>query len=164
MKDNETVIQLKKALNQLLGAYETLKAEAEQLKVDKENLNNEIDNLEYKNEELTIQLDSLNDTTTHQSSEMGEMLGRIESILGSVDEVVDSNKSDDINLQGSNEDFSEDSSGLNIDDLSVPPSEIEDSLGINKNEKIETIDENFNNNKDIDMGRMHSLLNGFNKD
>lgn len=163
MNNNETVEQLKKALNQLLGAYESLKADSEQLKVDKDNLHNEIDNLEYKNEELTLQLDSLTDTTTHQSSEMGEMLGRIESILGSVDEVVENDNND--NSLDENNNIEENSSSSNnpssIEDLVAQSSEIEDSINI-KNEKIETIDENFKNNKDIDMGRMQSLLNGFN--
>ncbi|MEA3315809.1 MAG: hypothetical protein U9Q30_08145 [Campylobacterota bacterium] len=164
MNNNETVEQLKKALNQLLGAYESLKADAEQLQVDKDNLNNEIDNLEYKNEELTLQLDSLTDTTTHQSSEMGEMLGRIESILGSVDEVVgNGNSSDSLDME--NNIVDDNSSGSNnpssIEELVAQSSEIETSID-KKDEKIETIDENFKNNKDIDMGRMQSLLNGFN--
>ena len=82
MDDNGTVIQLKKALNQLLDAYENLKLESEKVKKENTKLKDDVQSLEVMNTGLNTRLTSLTDTKEHHSSEMDEMLGKIESILG----------------------------------------------------------------------------------
>lgn len=135
MNENGTVQQLSKALNQLLDAYETLQEEAKNLKEENTTLKEEIDDLELRNRGLDSRLCALNDTTKHTSSEMDTMLGRIETILGptAVEEEKEEEKVE-------------------------PEPEV-----VEKEEEKE--DNNFyqnqDENKEIDLGRMQSLLNGF---
>jgi hypothetical protein len=68
---------------------------------------------------------------------MGEMLGKIESILGSPIDELDENE----------------------------PEETTEEETIEEEEETieeESVEENNNINRDIDLGRMQSLLNGFN--
>lgn len=137
MQDNGTVQQLSKALNQLLDAYEILQEDAKNLKEENTTLKEEIDDLELRNRGLDSRLCALNDTTKHNSNEMDTMLGRIENILG-------------------------------------PTIEEEEEVAEEVIETVETVAEETpaettsNNqyptqeeNKEIDLGRMQSLLNGF---
>lgn len=153
MEDNSTVVQLKNALNQLLNAYESLKVETEELKSENSKMREDLESLESVNSGLNDKLSSLNDTTDHHSTEMGEMLDRIENILGSSDEQDnDSSKANEL-FEATNE-------------LSEDENSIESSIETTEEKEEETPSNipysNNNNTKDIDLGRMQSLLNGFN--
>jgi len=157
MQDNGTVQQLSKALNQLLDAYESLQEESKSLKEDNSLLKEEVENLEIKNNELENRLNILNDTTEHNSSEMDTMLGRIETILGaketdeekviSTEEFINTNDSDNINSIIDEE----------IESLTESVT-IDEAIEINNNPSSS---EKQEENKEIDLGRMQSLLNGF---
>lgn len=134
MQDNGTVAQLSKALNQLLDAYEILQEEAKNLKEENTTLKEEIDDLELRNRGLDSRLCALNDTTKHNSNEMDTMLGRIENILGPTEE-------EEVKA------IIEEQVESILDTVATPnntpsPQQQED-------------------NKEIDLGRMQSLLNGF---
>lgn len=135
MQDNGTVQQLSKALNQLLDAYEILQEEAKNLKEENTVLKEEIDDLELRNRGLDSRLCALNDTTKHNSSEMDTMLGRIETILGPVEEE---------------------------EVKAIIEEEIKTVVEDPKEEtKENSLYPNQEDNKEIDLGRMQSLLNGF---
>ncbi len=146
MEDNGTVIQLKNALNQLLNAYESLKLESEEMKNENEKLLSDVETLELLNDELTESLDAVNNTTDHQSTEMGEMLGKIEAILSdtpddSADKETEETTSTDDTATTQDEEVSVEEPAIKVE---------------------EPKDNGFSNNKDLDLGRMQSLLNGFN--
>ena len=135
MQDNGTVQQLSQALNQLLDAYETLQEEAKNLKEENTILKEEIDDLELRNRGLDSRLCALNDTTKHNSNEMDTMLGRIENILGPT----------------------------KLEEEKVEEDEVEAVLEEIVETEInnETQPQQQEDNKEIDLGRMQSLLNGF---
>jgi len=136
MQDNGTVAQLSKALNQLLDAYEILQEEAKNLKEENTTLKEEIDDLELRNRGLDSRLCALNDTTKHNSNEMDTMLGRIENILGPTEEEE---------VKAIIEEQVE-----SILDTTTPD-----------NQQGNTSHSQQEDNKEIDLGRMQSLLNGF---
>lgn len=135
MQDNGTVQQLSKALNQLLDAYEILQVEAKSLKEENTTLKEEIDDLELRNRGLDSRLCALNDTTKHNSNEMDTMLGRIENILGpTVEEEIEEEIIEEVET--------------------VVEEAVEETQNNNSYPNQE-------DNKEIDLGRMQSLLNGF---
>jgi len=139
MQENGTVQQLSKALNQLLNAYEILQKDTKNLKDENKTLQEKINDLELQNSGLNSRLSALNDTTKHNSSEMDTMLGRIETILGPNIEEIEEEIIEEIESK-----------------IEQPKEElIEDSL---YPEEEYTKKED---NKEIDLGRMQSLLNGF---
>ncbi len=135
MQDNGTVQQLSKALNQLLDAYEKLQEEVEILTEEVEILKEEIDDLELKNNTLDSKLGALNDTSNFHSTEMDTMLGRIENILGTAEE--------------------------KIKEEVITPA-IEETKDKNKENKENVFYQKKDEDKEINLGRMQSLLNGFN--
>ena len=138
MQDNGTVQQLSKALNQLLDAYEILQEDSKNLKEENTILKEEIDDLELRNRGLDSRLSTLNDATKHNSNEMDTMLGRIENILGSNEEIDEQETQDEI---------SEEIEAI-VEEVVTETTE---------NNQHPTPEEN----KEIDLGRMQSLLNGF---
>ncbi len=134
MQDNGTVAQLSKALNQLLDAYEILQEEAKNLKEENTTLKEEIDDLELRNRGLDSRLCALNDTTKHNSNEMDTMLGRIETILGPTVEEIEEEVIEE------------------VETIVEDPKE---------ETKENSLYPNQEDNKEIDLGRMQSLLNGF---
>ena len=143
MQDNGTVHQLSKALNQLLDAYEVLQEESKNIKEENLMFKEEIGDLELRNRGLESRLSALNDTTELNSNEMDTMLGRIENILGST---VDEVEKEEENI---------------IENIVETPQEEDKVI----EPVVETLDnqtyQNKNDNKEIDLGRMQSLLNGF---
>jgi len=137
MQDNGTVQQLSKALNQLLDAYEILQEDAKNLKEENTTLKEEIDDLELRNRGLDSRLCALNDTTKHNSNEMDTMLGRIENILGPT--------------KDEEEEVTEEVVETVETVVEETPAET------TPNNQYPTQEEN----KEIDLGRMQSLLNGF---
>ena len=132
MEENNNVQQLSVALNQLLDAYENLQNENKEL-------TSKFEEIQNKNTELENKLNSLNTETNIQSTEMGDMLTRIETILSDPfetkpvsDEIPEESKlQEEITIEQSNEQ--------------------------NNNETPKQED-----SKAVDLGRMQSLLNGFN--
>ena len=140
MQENGTVQQLSKALNQLLNAYEILQKDAKSLKDENTTLKEKIDDLELRNSGLDSRLVALNDTTKHNSTEMDTMLGRIETILGP-------------NIEEIKEEIIEE-----IESTIEKPKEVLTEKSLYPEEEEVNKEED---NKEIDLGRMQSLLNGF---
>jgi len=137
MQDNGTVAQLSKALNQLLNAYEILQEEAKSLKDENITLKEENEDLKLKNSGLDSKLCALNDTTAQNSNEMDTMLGRIETILGPNIEKIEEEIIEEIEAT-----------------IEEPKEELTENSLYPEEKKEE-------DNKEIDLGRMQSLLNGF---
>lgn len=148
MQENTTVNQLNQALNELLNAYDKLKYENRQINDKNKQLEITIAELEENNSGLENQISLLSDTTKHNSNEIDTMLGRIKSILNTSDDYE--NKDDSIEVE--------------VEE--VINKEIYEEPAKEKKEEIKPIEEikpsSENQNKEIDLGRMQSLLNGFN--
>lgn len=144
MQENGTVQQLSNALNQLLDAYETLQEENKQIKEENASLKEDIEDLELRNRGLDSKLIALTDTTKHHSSEMDTMLGRIESILGP-------------NLTKVEDTATTNSAAEEIIEEEV----IEEETTTENSGEQTSFYPNPDENKEIDLGRMQSLLNGF---
>ena len=133
MEENNNVQQLSAALNQLLDAYENLQKENKELTA-------KLEDAENKNTELDNKINSLSSATNHQSTEMGDMLNRIETILS--------------NPFGTSSDS---------EDMPVEPAQQEEeSILDQNNEQISNETPQQDDSKAVDLGRMQSLLNGFN--
>lgn len=152
MEENNTILQLNEALGELLDAYDKLKSENEALEVKLEEViemkDQEIAELTEQNDALEAKVDSLTSTTKHHSSELDTMLGRIKSTLGaaaekkSETEIVESKNEPEEILEEENNSLLEETTNEQQDE-----------------EPQETKKEG---SKEIDLGRMQSLLNGFN--
>lgn len=128
MEENNNVQQLSVALNQLLDAYENLQKENKELSA-------KLEEAENKNIQLDDKLNSLSNTTSLQSNEMGDMLNRIETILSNPLET--NSQPNDIPIEHNEQEQD------NKEQNNENPPQQEDS-------------------KAVDLGRMQSLLNGFN--
>ncbi len=146
MQENGTVQQLSEALNQLLDAYEILQKESKEFKEDNDRLKKEIDDLQLQNKELESRLTELDNATQHNSTEMDTMLERIESVLSSNEQKKEDIIQDDIESIIDQE--------IKVSDHNVT---IEEAMEVNN-----SVSEKKEENKEIDLGRMQSLLNGFN--
>ncbi len=142
MQETTTVNQLNQALNELLNAYDKLKYENKQINDKNTQLEDNISELEEKNSDLENQIASLSDTTKHNSTEIDTMLGRIKSIL-------DTNNEDD-SIEEEVEEV------INNEIYNEPTEVVEEEV------KPTEPSVSGNSNKEIDLGRMQSLLNGFN--
>ncbi|MEA2017088.1 MAG: hypothetical protein U9N59_01460 [Campylobacterota bacterium] len=142
MQENTTVHQLNKALNELLNAYDKLKYENKQINDKNKQLEEIITELEENNSGLENQISLLSDTTKHNSNEIDTMLGRIKSILDT------SNENEDDSIEVEVEEV------INKEIYEEPAKKEEEA------KPAEQLPQN--QNKEIDLGRMQSLLNGFN--
>jgi methyl-accepting chemotaxis protein len=148
MQENGTVQQLSKALNQLLDAYEKLQGEAHLLREENIQIKDEIADLELRNRGLDSRLSTLNDTTQHNSSEMDTMLGRIENILGpTLPDIAEVNAEVEEKIE----------SAMEKEKVEPVVEQTEEIEHVIEEEKVEKED----SNREIDLGRMQSLLNGF---
>lgn len=162
MQESTTVQQLSQALNELLDAYDKLKFENKQIIDKNEELEQHISELEGKNSDLESQLNSLTDTSNQNSNEIDTMLGRIKSILveapeqkeeQTVQEKLEEEVEDVIN----NEIYKEESLLDTVQEEAV----IEQPEPVQQQEQTNTYEDE--SSSEIDLGRMQSLLNGFNK-
>ncbi len=163
MQDNNTVQQLSDALNELLNAYDKLKNENNNLKEDKESLEKKVSDLEQENEDLIEKIEALTDTTQHHTNEIDTMLGRIKTILDT-DETkpLDASASESSNMEEpviKEEKHSLNSEGDLLDIVNSELTLQEEETHI---EIEQTKPKNESSDKEIDLGRMQSLLNGFN--
>lgn len=169
MQENTSVQQLAEALEQLLNAYDKLKYENKQTLEHNKDLELQIQELESRNSDLEVQVEELSDTTNHNSNEIGNMLGRIKSILVETpkNETPTEVTRDDNREPLSNELEKEETSEL-PEEIYPEQSTFDENLmehnqsNTEKQEEQEELTQK-EDNKDFDLGRMQSLLNGFNK-
>jgi chromosome segregation ATPase len=155
MQDNNTVQQLSDALTELLNAYDKLKIENTNLQEENANKDNKISELELRNKDLEDQIEQLTDTTEHHTSEIDTMLGRIKTILSDTNEkeaIETTTKesylvSEEMDISDVIQVTQEEVAAQEQTTMEIDP-EVENTKG--------------NSDKEIDLGRMQSLLNGFN--
>lgn len=162
MHDNNTVQQLSDALSELLNAYDKLKNENTNLKDDNSNKDNKIAELETRNRDLEEQIEKLTDTTVYHTHEIDTMLGKIKTILDDTPENKEDH-SEEFSIQ-KGEVFSSIDEELNEESTDINPADEKDSIEESETFNVEQDDEKQKSNSDreIDLGRMQSLLNGFN--
>jgi len=159
MHDNNTVQQLSDALNELLTAYDKLKNENDILQEENNTNSNKIIELEAKNTSLEKQIEQLTDTTKKDTNKIDIMLGRIKTILdeapeereqkGTLEEQEKINSLDKKDTESSSTTSQSDSETI-IQEQTI--------MDIEKEEEQST----SSSQKEINLGRMQSLLNGFN--
>lgn len=163
---NETIAKLSNALNTLIGAYEELQKENNKLNSQVKDLTEEKDKLALEKEQVIMDINNLqkdvtvlSDNSNQQNDSMYSMLSKIESLLGN--ETIDQQSSEDDNL-------SEEILEAQLDEVIGDAASLYEN--INDNEDKHQNDDNANDieefeqsNNKIDLNRMASLLNGFNK-
>ncbi|MEA2051069.1 MAG: hypothetical protein U9O56_10130 [Campylobacterota bacterium] len=136
MEENNTVKELSQALNKLLIAYEKLQDENHRVKGENLSLKEDLQEYKTKSADLEEKLESLTDTTTHQTTEMDDMLSKISSILGEEKPVAsEAPKEEEV-----------------VEDETTEIEPVEDN-GQNSYS---------NTSGGLDLGRMQNLLNGLN--
>ncbi|MCD4757362.1 MAG: hypothetical protein K8R39_03780 [Arcobacteraceae bacterium] len=163
MQDNNTVQQLSDALNELLNAYDKLKNENTNLQEENTNKDTKISELESRNRDLEDQIEQLTDTTEQHTSEIDTMLGRIKTILD------DTNKQEDVvpeespSIEQNSFPSAEDEELSDIISITEEEFTLQEQTTMDiEPEQQEEEKAKPNSDKEIDLGRMQSLLNGFN--
>ncbi len=167
MTNAETIAKLNDALEKLIKGYEELQNSYEQLQDENNKLNSEVSNLKDKiadlEENKRILEDNVNelqDNTEKDSSNISSMLDKIEGLLNKKNHPAAPNYSK--KEEGSNyPSFLEKEHSDNILDIDSSESsnkDFKDSFGgiVEEKKQDESSDK-------IDLNRMASLLNGFNK-
>jgi len=164
---NETISKLSEALNTLIVAYEELQKENEKLNtqindltIEKEQVTQEREILSKEKEQALQELNDLqkdvnvlSDNSDQQNSSMYNMLDKIESLLGNDTPVDKIEKLPEREVIASHVDeVFNDKQELEVEKSSIPVLE----------ESEPTTSTEQDSNK-IDLNRMASLLNGFNK-
>ena len=138
----ETINKLSEALNTLITAYEELQNVNSGLKNTITELKEDKEKILQENSSLQNNVSVLSDSTEQQNSSMYNMLDKIESLLGSdFTKEIESNEKEEFPAIHASIDESE----------SLPLDELE----------LESIEPE--KDKKIDLDRMASMLNGFNK-
>jgi len=162
MHDNNTVQQLSDALTELLDAYDKLKHENTNLQQENKNKDNKISELEARDKDLEDQIEQLTDTTEQNTSEIDTMLGRIKTILDDGSQTANDEPLIEDFEEEAQMSFSQSIEQSEDNILSVVESELsiqeQTTINIDQEEKKPST----NSDKEIDLGRMQSLLNGFN--
>lgn len=162
---NETIAKLSNALNTLIGAYEELQKENNKLTTQVKNITEEKDKLALEKEQVIMDMNNLqkdvtvlSDNSNQQNDSMYSMLSKIESLLGG-----------ETAKQGEDENLSEEILEAQLDEVISDAGSLYENRNISSNEenikennKSDDIEIEQSNNK-IDLNRMASLLNGFNK-
>ncbi len=167
MTNAETIAKLNDALEKLIKGYEELQNSYEQLQDENNKLNSEVSNLKDKiadlEENKRILEDNVNelqDSTEKDSSNISSMLDKIEGLLNKKNHPAAPNysKKEEDNDSPSSLEKEHSNNILDIDPPESTKKDITDSFGeiIEEDKKEESIDK-------IDLNRMASLLNGFNK-
>lgn len=178
--NTDTVLKLSDALTELIAAYEKLQQQNDDLNAKNEALEAEINELKNEKTSLESTYNQLNETTEKQETNINSMLGKIESLLGvnksskkelkdiivqeSEDEYEDRDEAQELeesifNTPAQHETTKSDISDIALNnDSSVQEDEID---SITSDEQITTKEEEEGNK--LDLNRMASLLNGFNK-
>lgn len=154
MTNAETISKLSEALNTLIGAYEDIQNEKNELEKTIVQLKDEKNDLDKK-------LNDFNNNNERQNSNINSMLGKIENILGNNPEKNE--KKEEIPKKETE-----------IKEMPLETTNIFDSVNAPKEDTIaQNIKVNpINNTKEevlekddekLDLNRMASLLNGFNR-
>lgn len=149
--NSDTVLKLSEALNNLIKAYEELQNENNQIKEHNEKLEKQISEIAVEKESLETNFEELNENTEKQETNINSMLGKIESLLG-----VKSSPKKEIK-------------DIIVEEPAKPePIVAQESLEIEHNifntpVENEMKEEPKREDNSLDLNRMASLLNGFNK-
>jgi len=155
IEESNTINQLNLALNELLDAYDALKGENDSLLAENAQLKKEVEDLSSKNETLQKDVSSLNNTTKHHTSEIDSMLGRIKSTLNTNPPATKIQASSEVPVQPVSEKKEPEEAPTIEKKPEVSESKEQEQVANGKKE-------GENNSKEIDLGRMQSLLSGFN--
>lgn len=156
----ETINKLSEALSTLIVAYEKLQKENSDLHGEVKTLKSEKEQIITEKEQVVFELNTLkedvnvlSDNSEQQNNSMYSMLDKIESLLG------DSNKNTEVK---SDEAQIDEIVTQEIENIIDDQEEYKPEIPVSHNIEEEKEVENSENNK-IDLNRMASLLNGFNK-
>lgn len=180
--NTDTVLKLSEALTELIGAYEKLQKENDELNAKNKKLQDELDNIKQDKESIETNFQELNKTTEKQETNINSMLGKIESLLGVNKNSSNKKELKDIVVEEKElpkekdeaaaieesifnvpvqhevvEEIKESNFENSLSDINIKKSENLD-ISVTKVEKREEEDDNK-----LDLNRMASLLNGFNK-
>lgn len=150
--NSSTVIKLSEALNNLIKAYEELQEQKNEVEEKNIALQEELAALKNEKDNLTTNVEELNQNTEKQETNINSMLGKIESLLGVKpkkelkDIVIEEKKIDENQTQ--DEEYNLNNSIFNTD---IKEEKIEEGIEIKKDDSS------------LDLNRMATLLNGFNK-
>jgi len=168
MTNAETIAKLNDALEKLIKGYEELQNSYEQLQDENNKLNSEVSNLKDKIADLEENkrvlednVNELQDNTEKDSSNISSMLDKIEGLLSKKNHPAAPNYNTKKEEEGNDYSSSEKEHSDNILDIDSSESsnkDLKDSFG----EIVEDKKQDESSDK-IDLNRMASLLNGFNK-
>ena len=178
--NSDTISKLSDALTNLINAYETLQKEKEIIKNNRDELEKKNSDLEQQiidlksqkesltteNRELNSKLEEFNSSSEKQGSNINSMLNKIESILsvGNKKEPENSNSHSyySNSLNKANEVFEDEKEDEN--DVFATPI-LKEPLIKERPDPVKVDDIQLEKRSDdkIDLNRMASLLNGFNK-
>lgn len=179
--NSDTISKLSDALTNLINAYEQLQKEKEIIKNNKDELEKKNGDLEQQiidlkaqkedlitqNEELSSKLEDITSTNEKQGSNINSMLSKIESILSVGDKKENQNKTSYYN-SGTNTTPTikiDDNYNENYEDDVFSTPILKEPLIKERPEPVKVDDIQLEKRSDdkIDLNRMASLLNGFNK-
>lgn len=159
---NETINKLSEALSTLIVAYEKLQKDNKDLKDEVTTLKSEKEQIITEKEQVVFELNTLkedvnvlSDNSEQQNNSMYSMLDKIESLLGDSNKVTEE-KSNDVQAD---EIVTQEIENIINDQEDYKP-EIQVSNNVEKEKEV--VNDSSESNK-IDLNRMASLLNGFNK-
>ena len=161
--NSDTISKLSDALSNLINAYETLQKEKEDLEKENESLKNNIKEIESLNNELNGKLNEINSTNEKHGSNINSMLSKIENILKVGDKKKDYNEEPSTTINSTS---SIRTPVINDDEefLTTPVISSEAFLKPKAEAvKVDDIQLEKKSEEKIDLNRMASLLNGFNK-
>lgn len=176
MTNAETIAKLNDALEKLIKGYEELQNSYDQLQNENDKLNTEISNLKEKvsvlesdKRDLEDNVNTLQDNTEKDSTHISSMLDKIEGLLGKknhpaapvINKVSNENSQKEIVEDIDVKEEKEEQKEKNIfDNINQP--ERKNAREAFGEIVIEKEEQHSSENK-IDLNRMASLLNGFNK-
>ncbi|WP_428022932.1 hypothetical protein [Arcobacter sp.] len=164
--NSDTISKLSDALSNLINAYETLQKEKEDLEKENEGLKGNIKELESLNSDLENKLNEINSTNEKHGSNINSMLSKIETILK-----VGDKKKDTTNESNTTQPFnqtreSQTTNNIDEEEFLTTPIVSSDAFLKPKAEAVKVDDiqlDKKSSDEKIDLNRMASLLNGFNK-
>lgn len=173
--NTDTVLKLNEALTELIGAYEKLQKENDEIVAKNKELEEELNNIKKDKESIETNYKELNKSTEKQETNINSMLGKIESLLGVnknssqkelKDIVVEEVEEEQNEAQSIEENIFNVPAQHEIEKESAEPTSVSD---INIKESVDIsitkVEEEMKEEDDnkLDLNRMASLLNGFNK-
>ncbi len=169
--NNDTVLKLSDALSELIEAYEKLQKENDDIKTKNAQLEEALASIKNEKATLETNVNQLSESSEKQETNINSMLGKIESLLG----VKNNPKKELRDIVIEEPEVSKDEAQELEENIFNVPTQHEataikaapelETNGDTINTEINTPNKNNeeeDNNK-LDLNRMASLLNGFNK-